>query len=80
MRRRRQRPPRRVCRECGTTVYSWRDGPLCPGCARSIAELNETGWVRRAQVRAGNRTPTPEELEPDLLPGQLPLDDPPAAA
>jgi hypothetical protein len=80
VRRRSRRPPRTVCRECGTTVYSYRSGPLCPACAKTQAELLEAGWVRRAQIAAGNRRPNVDELGPGAELEQLSLDDPPAAA
>lgn len=34
-RRRRPRPPKRHCRECGADVYSWTEAPLCGVCVRA---------------------------------------------
>lgn len=36
MRRRRPRPPKRHCRECGADVYAWSESPLCPSCVRDV--------------------------------------------
>ena len=42
-----QRPPKRLCRDCGTDVYSWAEGVLCPLCAAAVrANHGRPGWTR----------------------------------
>jgi hypothetical protein len=49
------RPPKVFCQRCGTEGYAWGSYWHCPPCARLLD--NDPGWVRRMQVRVGNRKP-----------------------
>jgi hypothetical protein len=56
-RSRNERPrPKRHCRSCGADVYSFAEAPLCALCTEAEVASNP-GWVRRAQLDAGNLEP-----------------------
>lgn len=50
--RRKRTPPRRLCRECGTHVYSWVEAPLCSSCTAKLPTTAERAEPEHESLRA----------------------------